>query len=234
MDPIQVLKQEFQEEIKSLRTEMYGLINELRKEIDSLKENKREIYYQRFLEKMLGSGHNITKYGITDITTNTQHIEIKCWKNYKNCMGQLLAYNHRDTKQMIAAFYDEPGKTYKDKEKVIDLLKSNNIDTWELIKIPHGIEIKKYEYNKDNDFHNWLEKNIQEKNNGLLQLKDICHLYLGKNKIHSKESSKYKNEVEKWLKDQYKNVGWEYSTVKICNKSYKGWKNLSLIENDFS
>ena len=165
MDPIQVLKQEFQEEIKSLRTEMYGLINELREEIDSLKENKREIkslrtemyglinelreeidslkenkreiYYQRFLEKMLGSGHNITKYGITDITTNTQHIEIKCWKNYKNCMGQLLAYNHRDTKQMIAAFYDEPGKTYKDKEKVIDLLKSNNIDTWELIKIKY-------------------------------------------------------------------------------------------------
>jgi hypothetical protein len=137
MDPIQVLKQEFQEQIKSLRTEMYGLINELREEIDSLKENKREIYYQRFLEKMLGSGHNITKYGITDITTNTQHIEIKCWKNYKNCMGQLLAYNHRDTKQMIAAFYDEPGKTYKDKEKVIDLLKSNNIDTWELIKIKY-------------------------------------------------------------------------------------------------
>jgi hypothetical protein len=204
-------------------------INILHEEINVLKENKKEIYYQHFLEKILGSGHNITKYGITDITTDTQHIEIKCWKNYKNCMGQLLAYNHKDSKQMIAALYDEPGKIYKDKEKVIELLKYNNIDTWELLKTPYGIEIKKYHCdNKNDDFYNWLEKNIIEKNNSFLQLKDICHLYLGKNKVHSNESTKYKKEVEKWIKEKYKHISWKHSTIKILNKSYKGWKNVSL------
>ena len=239
MELVQALKKELHQDLREeLLKETRGLINELRKEInrlreeiDSLKENRREIYYQRFLEKMLGSGHNITKYGITDITTDTQHIEIKCWKNYKNCMGQLLAYNHKDTKQMIAAFYDEPGKIYKDKEKVIELLKSNNIDTWELIKTPYGIEIKKYQCNnKDNDFHNWLERNIQEKRNSILQLTDVCNGFLGKN-VGPRIMTKYKKEVEKYIKKNFKDIDYKYKNTTFEGKSYRGWRGL-CIKND--
>lgn len=231
MDLIQVLKQEFQEEINSLRQEIYAL----REEIDSLKENKREIYYQRFLEKMLGSGHNITKYGITDITTNTEHIEIKCWKNYKNCMGQLLAYNHRDTKQMVAALYDEPGKIYKDKEKVIELLKSNNIDTWELITTPYGIEIKKYQCDnnikKDTDnFYDWLEENIQKKSGDVLQLIHVCKKFFGKN-VGPRTMTKYKDEIEKYIKKNFKDIDYKYKNTTFEGKSYRGWRGLCIKNN---
>ena len=97
---------------------------------------------------------------------------------------------------------------------------------------PIEVQIKTNEYRQENnDFYNWLEENVIEKNNSLLQLKDICRLYLGKNKVHSKESTKYKKEVEKWVKEKFKHISWEYSTVKILNKSYKGWKNISLNED---
>ena len=40
-------------------------------------------------------------------------------------------------------------------------------------------------------FHNWLEKNIQEKNNSILQLTDICNGFLGKN-VGPRIMNKYK------------------------------------------
>ena len=234
------LRQELREElhkethglINGLRKEMHGLINDLREEIDTIKENKKEIYYQRFLEKMLGSGHNITKYGITDITTDTQHIEIKCWKNYKNCMGQLLAYNHKDTKQMVAAFYDEPGKIYKDKEKVIELLKSNNIDTWEMIKTPYGIEIKKYQCDnnikKDTDnFYDWLEEHIHYKKNNITKLKDIVELYVGKS-VGSRTINPFRKDIEKYIKKNFKNMNYNYQNTTFEGISYRGWLHIGL------
>lgn len=52
---------------------------------EELINKKNEIYYQR---KLLET-HKKTTHGITDITTNNEHIEIKHWKNYKNALGQI-------------------------------------------------------------------------------------------------------------------------------------------------
>lgn len=46
----------------------------LENEINLLKETpatkRKEIYYQKFLEQSLGASHKVTKYGITDISTD--------------------------------------------------------------------------------------------------------------------------------------------------------------------
>ena len=53
---------------------------------------------------------------------------------------------------------------------------------------------------------------------------------MGKTKVFTKELSKYKKEIEKWIKERFKDkrVQWEYSTVRIGDKSYKGWKDFRI------
>ncbi len=98
---------------------------------------------------------------------------------------------------------------------------------------PIEVKVKTNEYRQENnDFYNWLEENVEYKEGcGLMQVKDVCELFLGKTKIHTKESSKYKKEIEKWIKEKYKTLPWEYSTVKINNKCYKGWKDFQIKNN---
>ena len=57
-------------------------------------------------------------------------------------------------------------------------------------------------------------------------------MYLGKSNIYSKELSNFKKEIERWIKEKYrdKRVQWEYSTVRIRDKSYKGWKDLKICD----
>ena len=100
------------------------------------------------------------------------------------------------------------------------------------IREPEEIKIRTNEYRQENnDFYSWLDENIEYSEGGLLQVKDICELYLGKSKVHSSQSSKIRKEVEKWIKEKYKNVKWEFSMIKTKEKSIKGWKDLILIEN---
>jgi hypothetical protein len=73
-----------------------------------------------------------------------------------------------------------------------------------------------------------LDKNIIYKENGLLQVKDVCHLYLEKDNLHSSVSSKYKKEIEKYIKEKFTNLKWQYGVVKIGNTTFSGWKHLSI------
>jgi P4 family phage/plasmid primase-like protien len=97
------------------------------------------------------------------------------------------------------------------------------------VKEPREVQIKTNEYRQENnDFYNWLEENIMYKENELLQLREVCQLYLGKIKIHSSVSSKYKKELERYIKEKYSNIKWEYGVVKINDVTYNGWKHLCI------
>ena len=156
--------------------------------LESLEAKRNEIYYQKYLEKRLGATHKRTIYGITDLSTKDEHIEIKQWRDYKKALGQLLSYNFKDTKNLCVYFFG----TIKDDKKinVIDLFRSKNIKVYEFIDTLQGIVINcLFNYNNNEkdklDFYKWLQQNIIYKENQLLQLKDICQLYLNKNDIHS-------------------------------------------------
>jgi hypothetical protein len=54
---------------------------------------KHEGYYQRLLESKLGGTHlTIKGVGITDVTTEDAHVEIKRWRMADQVMGQLARY----------------------------------------------------------------------------------------------------------------------------------------------
>lgn len=180
----------------------------------------------------MGASHQITKYGITDITTESQHIEIKHWKHFKNCLGQLKSYNYGDNKQLIAAFY---GGEYKRKKDVIELFHSHSISIWELNDTPHGISISKFEMEKEEtsvdvetDFYKWLDENVVRKEDSVMNLKDICQLYFG-TQLHSSASTKYRKYIEKWIKNKHYKINYKYRDTSFNGIKVKGWIGVSIV-----
>lgn len=60
------------------------------------KTNNRKItesYYQKILENVLNGKHKRIPSGITDVTTEKIHAEIKCWPKWRHAIGQLMSYN---------------------------------------------------------------------------------------------------------------------------------------------
>jgi len=84
----------------------------LENKISELESKRNESYYQKFLEKKLDGKHKKSKHGVSDIETNDEIIEIKHWKNYKNCMGQLLSYNTTNKKKLSGYFFGDTTDEY--------------------------------------------------------------------------------------------------------------------------
>jgi hypothetical protein len=60
--------------------------------------------YQYILEKHYGHGHRKLMCGVTDITTDTFHGEIKAWNSWKESIGQLHCYNSDDPKSELHVY----------------------------------------------------------------------------------------------------------------------------------
>lgn len=95
-----------------------------------LKKLFNEDFYQKVLEKFYKATHKVVQAGITDITTEDTHIEIKRWKCWKEVAGQLFAYNAYDPKFNLSAIMF--GKYASDcKESAISILSNSNIKVQE-------------------------------------------------------------------------------------------------------
>lgn len=101
----------------------HTVVKKLRDEIMFLKDKKNEVVFQRMLEKLLGGGHKRLPSGVTDITTDEFHAEIKNWDGWKEAVGQLLVYNSDDERKELRLYFfgKEPGQ--KCKENVLRKLK---------------------------------------------------------------------------------------------------------------
>jgi regulator of replication initiation timing len=322
---------QLKQEIYQLKQDFYQLIqdfyqlnlenNQLKQRLFDIESKKNESYYQKFLEKYFNATHKKTKFGITDISTNNQHIEIKHWCNYKAALGQLLSYNFNDNKSLAAYFYGSVKE--EQKQNIIELFTSKNVSVYEFVDGLDGIKIntlydaniieevcesneQKFEkwicdkilfcedsymnleeicstflgklnihssiklkykiivenfiknniknvkgnygvvningrtykgwknlmfYNKKDSFIKWLDENVEYKENSILQVKDVCEKYLGKEDIHSSISSKYRKKMEKYIQLNYSNIKWDFGMVKCNEKTFKGWKHLCIKNN---
>lgn len=84
------------------------LISRLLNQIKQLKRAgaKHEDYYQKLLEVQLSAGPmTIPGVGRTDITTATQHIEIKRWGRYHEVPGQLAKYQMACPRRHLVAYF---------------------------------------------------------------------------------------------------------------------------------
>jgi P4 family phage/plasmid primase-like protien len=96
------------------------------------------------------------------------------------------------------------------------------------VKEPPEVKMKTNEYRQENnEFFNWMNENITYKEGAILKLGDICELYLGK-KISSRVSTKYKKEIEKYIKEKYKDIESEYKQYSINELKIRCWINLTI------
>ena len=86
------------------------------------------------------------------------------------------------------------------------------------------------EYNAENvDFCNWLDKNVRECHNSLLNLKDVCESYLDKKNIHSSVANRIRIDLESWIRRRFDNIRYIYTDSSLNGIRYKGWIGLELV-----
>lgn len=214
---------------------------ELKNRVDELENKRNENYYQRFLERKLSATHKRTKFGITDITTDTEHIEIKHWRNYKAALGQLLSYNFKDNKNLCVYFFGHTNE--KQKENIIELYRDKMVNIRELVDTQNGIEIQEVfnintiehavlntSENEIDNFYKWLSNHIVFEKNSFIRLEEICYKFTGESNLHSSRKQKYKIIIENFIKDNFQNIKWKYGVINIYNnKTTNGWKYLSVV-----
>ena len=94
---------------------------------------------------------------------------------------------------------------------------------------PEEVQLKTNEYRQENnEFLNWCNDNITYKENSILKLSDVCELFLGK-KAPSRVATKYRKELEKYIKSKYKNISNEFQNSTHNNEKYRGWLHLVLL-----
>lgn len=112
----------------------------LKRELMFYKNRKDEKFFQTVLEDALNASHKHLRTGITDITTDTFHGEIKEWKDWKAALGQLIAYNAEDPLPNMHMYlfgrYNQKAKTAA-KETLAQL----NIQAFECLITENGVSI---------------------------------------------------------------------------------------------
>jgi hypothetical protein len=119
----------------------------LKLDLEYYKNRKNEKFYQLLLENYLGGTHKTLSCGITDITTDTCHAEIKEWSSWKEAIGQLTCYNVADPKETIE-MYMFGRYTQKCKNEAVKIATSCKINVYEFVETDDGISIISLENNE--------------------------------------------------------------------------------------
>jgi hypothetical protein len=135
------------DEIKQMQSTLDALqtdMKKLKRDLDFYKLKRNEAFYQSILEEYLGNGHKKLPIGITDVTTDTCHAEIKEWSCYKEAIGQLMAYNVCDPKEKLEMYMFG---CYKDscKEEAYKVISACNIDLYEFVNYSDRVDIVRFQ-----------------------------------------------------------------------------------------
>lgn len=116
-------------EIDSLRTSFEDIRATLRP-ATATAVPKTEKHFQAILSEKLGAAHMYIAVGITDITTDDAHIEIKRWGRYQEVPGQLAKYHQAvpRPRRCVYFFGDEPGPERYG--QILELMKDAGIEVF--------------------------------------------------------------------------------------------------------
>ena len=108
---------------------------------------KDEAFYQSYMTKYLKGRHVSMKNGITDITNDNLHAELKSWNQWKDGVGQLLCYNREKPRDNLHIYLF--GKLLsKEKDEHINTIISFNIYPYEMKLNNLGFQIIDLKTNK--------------------------------------------------------------------------------------
>jgi predicted transposase YbfD/YdcC len=117
--------------------------NKLKQDLLFYKNKKKEAFYQGILEKFLLGTHKKLASGITDVTTDACHAEIKEWSSYKEGIGQLMTYNICDPKERLE-MYMFGNYSNNCKDAAANIISACKINLYEFVHRDDGVDIVNY------------------------------------------------------------------------------------------
>lgn len=143
----------------SIEEQQRNEINRLNCLVSKL-SSKKEKFYQDILEHRYNAAHQKTSAGITDLTNDSFHAEIKNWENYRESIGQLMLYNMAMPRNILKVFVFGKRPSPSKMENILNLHRKLGI---ELIELDiDGNEEKLIEINEDNNDIDPYEQFIDE------------------------------------------------------------------------
>ena len=80
-------------------------------EVQSAAERRKEVFYQEWLESVLGGKHKRLSIGVTDVSNDELDVEIKVYRNAAMAVAQLNLYNSlTNAPNKVLALFDTPPK----------------------------------------------------------------------------------------------------------------------------
>jgi outer membrane murein-binding lipoprotein Lpp len=144
---------ELSEQVKKLQSKIEVLQiplnnDKINLDLQYYKNRRNEKFYQLLLENYLSGTHKTLSCGITDVTTDTSHAEIKEWSSWKEAIGQLTCYNTVDPKETLEMYMF--GK-YKQscKDEAIKVTTSCKINIYEFVDTIEGVSIISLKNNEE-------------------------------------------------------------------------------------
>lgn len=199
---------------------------------------ENEEWYQKQLEAYFKGKHENVLHGITDVSTKNEIIEIKCWKKYKESLGQLLSYNFTEDKRtMIAAFFGKCNYNETKKNKIIHLFTSHGIRVLQLGRDANGmLQVNELGYDEngtlrvntlsdnvqyfDTTITDFVQKYIVPCEENILTRREVKSFY--KQLYHMKLNI---DDFEKEIMEKY-NI--EYKDSRFNGEKYRGWLHFAI------
>lgn len=123
-------------------------LKKLQDQIDFLKTNRKESFYQTIVEEYLQGTHKKLKRCVTDVSNDRVHAEIKKWDCFLEAIGQLTYYNWVDPKEELHIYFF--GRTsQKDADYLIPLLMEKGFIVHTFRDTEDGVVI--HQHNKKTD-----------------------------------------------------------------------------------
>lgn len=133
------LEKEFHQ-LQSSYKQMARVLERQEMQLMHLKSRKKEVFFQKVLEQYLGGTHFVFGNGVSDITTDKIHAEIKNWDCWKEVIGQLLYYKDCEPKDELHAYFFGQCTDEK-KQKVVSVLVKQGIKVFECVPTETGCDI---------------------------------------------------------------------------------------------
>lgn len=89
-------------------------------------------HYRELVEAMTGGRRNRLDSGVTNVSTNEFHAEVKPWRSFAKALGRLLAFDVDDNKRELRVyFFGEYAES--DKQIVLQVFTRYNIRCFEFV-----------------------------------------------------------------------------------------------------
>ena len=214
--------------------------HELAKAVASPGPTKDEKYYQRLTEKLLNGKHMLIRsVGITDVTNDFEHAEIKKWSQYHHAVGQLLSYNNAVPRSKLSVYFYGPQPAPEKIGFVLEFCRKNGVHIYSFDKDDDAITehfVIDPREGLTNVVNNFVKEKMMRDENSMVSWVDLFSEF---KKYHNRPVTAKNVSVDE-LRGALTKLGFGFvdtdirpaKNVVVKFRGYKGWRLRDPVAPD--